>query len=233
MGISFNGGNQKAVLNNINLLNGWTEYSISCWIKSNETNSDQGWINFIEPNGQDRFGGPRYDAGGANAGGVNSLKFGLEINGSEKVIEARDNAQTTELQHIVGRWRSGDPTELFIDNDASGVQDQDSAVTGSISASPDIIVGQGPKESSTTSFNGIIYEIRVFERWLTDQEIETMYNLKGSDDFYGGLRLWYKFLDASFGQSPSTLFDWSDSNYNLPVTGSPIMDEAVIAFRRR
>lgn len=233
MGLEFNGGNQRAELQSVNLIIGWTEYTITSWIKSNVTNTDQGWVNFTDPNGQDRFGGPRYDQTGANGGASQCMKFGLEINGSEKVVESRPNVQTTDLQFIVGRWRSGDPTELFIDNDASGFTDQSSAVTGSISDGSDIILGAGPKESSTTSWDGVVYEVRVFERWLTDAEIETMYTLKGKDDFYDGLRLWYRMLGTSFGQSPSTIYDWSETRYDLPVTGSPTVTEMALGIRRR
>lgn len=233
MGLEFNGTNgQKISLSNVNLANGWTEYTVASWIKSNEINSDHGWFQMSAPDNRDRFGGVRFDESGIDGSGSNNLKFGLEISNTEYIVESASNVQSTDLMFIVGRWKSGSPLEIFIDGELSIPSAQETG-TGSLTSQDDIFLGCGCKNGSD-SFNGTVYDHRVYNVWLTDEEIKTMSILAGKDSIFRGLQLWYKFSDGAEGSSISTINDWSSNRNDITgiSSGNIITDLSNTYIRR-
>lgn len=229
-------GNRAAQLSTGNYLNGWSEYTITSWIKSNIIDSDEGWFNTVlATDRRDRFAGLRYDRRGwlASNNTIDVLKFGIEVNGNETTVESREFAQTTTLQHVVGRWRSGEAPEIFIDNDDSNPTAVMAPQTGTLTNQPGMVVGRGIQETGTTSFNGIIYDLRLYNVYLSNAELNAIYYGQGSDDIYRGLQYWYKTLDIPPGGVFSVLKDWSDSKLDLPASNNPVGVENPIGYRRR
>ena len=115
---NFSGTSEVLYRTVTNYGDGWSAYTVISWIKSDLTNSDQGWFGLGAPNGSDRFCGPRYDANGTG-GGTNLLKFALYIDtggpSADAVVESANNTQTTNVQFVVGRWQSGSAPQLWLD----------------------------------------------------------------------------------------------------------------------
>lgn len=181
--VDFDGGDITLEDSDADLyLNGLDEISISGWIKSRETNSDQGFLNGIDPNGNDTPLSIRYDQSGILGGCSNCMKSGLEVsNGSNTIqvfIESSDNVQTTSWQHIVMTWQAGGDINLFID----GNLDTPSASTTTntsgytISNVQTLLIGKGAKESAAESWDGLIDEVKIWDTALSESEIDELYN---------------------------------------------------------
>ncbi len=188
----------------------WTEYSVASWIQSDVTNTDKGWFNLAEPDGSDSRGGVRYDAAGVNGGGTNLMKFGVVFTGGGGVqVESANNSQSTNLQFVVGRWKSGSPCEIFVDGVVSTPTAQDAGVVATLDGNlfNKVVLGRGPKENVGGSWDGHVYDHRVYNRWLTDEEIMTMFVLRGADANYDNISLWYRETGLAPGVSVPTTTD--------------------------
>lgn len=218
MGFLFNGLDGSLIRAVTNYANGWSGYTVASWIKSNLTNNDQGWFNLAAPDQSDNHGAVRYDAGGANGGGTNTMKFGLLTSGTvaNPQVESASNVQTANVQFVVGRWSSGNQIEIWIDGVQPTPGYQTAVETGTIVGTTytQLTLGAGPKETLTQTWDGIVYEHRVYNRALSQGEIETMYALWGADMNIDGLQLWYR----DSGLSPGT---------TIPTTSNLIKDESM------
>ncbi len=210
MSFSFNGLDGRITRTVVNYANGWSGYTVASWIKSNLTTDDQGWFNLAAPDGSDNHGGVRYDAGGASGGGTDTLKFGLTTSAGILQIETANSTQSTSLQFVVGRWSSGNQIEIWIDGAFPTPVYQTTVGTGTITGTTftQITLGAGPKETGTQTWDGEVYEVRVYDRSLSQGEIETMYALRGADTNFGGLHLWYRDVALSPGTSIPTTSDY-------------------------
>lgn len=99
--LEFSGGGERVVDADAgDYLNGLDAVTMAVWIKSNETNSDRGFIIGEEPDGGDNLMTMRYDAAGATGGGTNLLKMAVVAPNDEQQLESSSNLQTTEWQHV-------------------------------------------------------------------------------------------------------------------------------------
>ena len=212
-------------------INGFDEITVSIWIKSNITNTDKGFCVGATPNGSDRWLSFRYDAGGASGGGTNLIKFGIEVSGEEDVYETASNIQTTELQHCVCTWRTGELMQVWID----GVLDTPTFISpirsGTITGMATLNIGRGTKfsDGSGGGWNGVIDDYRIYDRKLSDNEIRNIYNTSGCDSIYDGLTLKYLFND----RTSSAAIDMTDNNRNASPVSSPNYTESCLRYRKR
>lgn len=223
MSFSFSGTNDPVVRTVTNYADGWTGYAIVSWIKSNIINTNKGWFR-THDNG-DAVGGMRYDSTGASGGGDDVIKWGLYANDAQQTVESSALVQTTNLQFLVGQWDSigtGGDVELWID----GVKDVLTSTknfTGTIDGTGhnQLCIGQGCKDDAGESWNGDVYEVRIYNRSLSKAEIETMYTLCGADKIFHGLQAhWYgSYLAAPGTTIPTTAAFIKDlSPYNCDLT---------------
>jgi len=209
MAIRFIGNGDNVANNSTTLTNGLSALSMVAWIKSDVTGTDKGWLIMGDPSDQDRLNSMRYDNIGAVTGNNNCLKGGILLSPGniEHSAETIANIQTTNWQHCVFRWKSGTDINWIIDgvavNDAGGITGGN---TGTITGQTKIIVGLGPKDNSgSNSWNGIVGEIRVYNKYLSLSEAQTMHACPGTDGILDGLIYHYQFEEGGEGENvPAT-----------------------------
>jgi len=156
-------------------LNGLGAITVSLWIKSRVTNSDNGFIIGENPAGNDSFVTMRYDAAGASFGGTSILKMAVTSTpGGEQQLEAASGLQTTNWQHVVMTWKGGELLHFYADGKAITPTGQGAANAGTISGCTTLIVGKGGKDLSGnpgTGWNGLIDDVRIYSTVLTAAQI--------------------------------------------------------------
>jgi PKD repeat protein len=126
-------------------INGLTEFSVYIVIKSDDQNTDQGFLDSENPDGADDILCMRYDASGANTGRTNLIKCGMQGNSANNQIESQSNTQSNSLQCLTLTWKQGEPINLYID----GVLDESSnnGLGSAMSGIQKILLGKGPKDT--------------------------------------------------------------------------------------
>lgn len=132
-----------------NIINGLSEFSIYVVIKSDDTNTDQGFLDSENPDGADEIICMRYDANGANTGRTNLIKCGMQGNTANNQVESTSNTQTNQLQCLTLTWKQGEKINLYID----GVLNQSSVnnLNSTMSGVQKILLGKGPKDTGNNS----------------------------------------------------------------------------------
>jgi len=155
-------------------LNGLTAFTVSAWVRSEKTNVDDGFLNGVEPDGQDRYLGIRYDKKGASGKGSNLIKAGVTVNSNEEQIESAQNTQTTSWQHIAFCWSSGGQLALYINGEKTVPTYVDSA-TGAVEDIQDFIIGKGAKDQGAKGWDGLVDEVRIASIQRSAAWIHTCY----------------------------------------------------------
>ncbi|MBS3815940.1 MAG: PQQ-binding-like beta-propeller repeat protein [Candidatus Thermoplasmatota archaeon] len=156
-------------------INGQSSITVSAWIKSSSTGVDRGFIDGEDPAGDnnDNILSMRYDSSGTDEGGTNLIKCGLSIDGSEYNIESSSNVQTTEWQHLVFTWKSGEGLELYINGQKDDLTSEEgNNVVGSITGATGLWIGGGPKGY----WDGRVDEVRLYNRTLSEEEMKDLYS---------------------------------------------------------
>ena len=170
---SFDGGVGE-VRGNSPYLNGLDAMSFGAWIKSNTIDTDSGVIIFTNPAGNDQRD-IRYDSAGGSGGGTNVIKYGVATEEGSHENESAANVQTTQWQHVMVTWTSGETAKLYI----NGVLDTPTAeadvIGGTTTGYTDVIVGRGGKDTDG-SWDGLVDDVRVYEVALTAQQVQTVMN---------------------------------------------------------
>lgn len=223
-------------------LDGLSACTWMAWIKSDATSTDAGWQIAVNPSGGDTHICARYDSSGFVGGGTNVVKLGLNLTSGQHNRETSSSTQTTDWQHVCGRWSSGSVIQVYLD----GVED---TFTGGIAGDgtgtftgthQPLNIGRGPKAGN--GWNGIVADLRIYNRQLSVNEIQTIYALKGADRIYNGLLVRYAFAESNPGGSIATtselLKDFGNTgSRHLTRTGSSapswVTDILRIGGRRR
>ncbi|MCY4401552.1 MAG: LamG domain-containing protein [Candidatus Poribacteria bacterium] len=154
-------------------INGLEAFSISVWVKADTVPNDRGIVFGRDPDGGDNIFGLRYDAASwATAGGTNLVKGAISTTGGGQAYEGKSDVQTTEWQHLVFTWKSGMKLALYVNAELDDDPiHNDDAKEGSISGATKFMVGKGAKDNNGTSWVGLIDEVRIYDRVLTENEI--------------------------------------------------------------
>ena len=158
-----------------NTINGLTEFSIYIIIKSDDLNTDQGFLDSEDPDGADDILCMRYDASGANTGRTNLIKCGMQGNTPNNQIESQSNTQSNQLQALTLTWKQGEPINLYID----GVLNETSVNTlnSAMSGVQKILLGKGPKD--TGNGNGWDGRIGTVIFYSTKMSADTVSQISG------------------------------------------------------
>ncbi|MXZ01022.1 LamG domain-containing protein [Candidatus Poribacteria bacterium] len=154
-------------------INGLDAFSISVWVKSDSVGHDRGIIFGTDPDGGDHTFGLRYDAASwSTPGGTNLIKGGISTTGGGQAYEGKSDVQTTDWQHLVFTWKSGEKLALYIDGelDDDPTHNADGQV-GTISGADKLLVGKGAKDNNGTSWHGLLDDVRIYDRALSEAEI--------------------------------------------------------------
>jgi prepilin-type N-terminal cleavage/methylation domain-containing protein len=167
-----------------NYINGLSAISVSIWIKSNEINTDKGFIKGNEPDGADNVLAMRYDNSGGATGRNNVIKVGISTtNNGSVAVESSADIQTTDWQHLVLTWSSGNNLKLYI-NGQEDLNLENKSASGSITDTTKLLIGKGAKDTAGTSWNGLIDDVRIYNRALSADEINHLYNSTFFDRYF-------------------------------------------------
>jgi hypothetical protein len=155
-------------------LNDLSALSFGAWVKSNVIGTDAGFINFMVPDGSDQRD-IRYDSDGVNSGGTNLIKYGVATEEGSHENESAANVQTTEWQHLMVTWNSGEAAKLYINGVLDIPADEDDVIGGTTTGYTTLLVGRGSKDE-TGSWDGLVDDVRVYDVALTAAEVQTVMN---------------------------------------------------------
>jgi hypothetical protein len=168
------GNGDSAFYEDASFLNGRSALTLAAWIKAEATHTDRGFLVFEIPNGGDNVG-LRYDAEGINGGGRDVIKAGLTVSagGVAQVcqLESSNNAQTTDWQHVALVWSSGQALALYLNGQLDSPTAIGAPATGTSAGFATALIGRGGKDMFDSSWQGLIDEIRLYDRALTPEEI--------------------------------------------------------------
>ncbi len=171
------GVGDAAVCADGSFLNGLTALTAMAWVKSNGIGTDKGFLIFQTPVGSDNMD-IRYDAAGITAGGRNVIKMGItvSVDGRDTILqlESSDDRQTMQWQHVALVWSSGQALKLYLDGNLDVPTAGGGKAIGSLSNCSTVIIGQGGKDGSDSSWDGLIDEVRIYNRALTQEEIQVL-----------------------------------------------------------
>ena len=155
-------------------LNGLSALSFGAWIKSNAIGTDAGVIIFADPAGNDQRD-IRYDSAGSSGSGTNVIKYGVATEEGSHENESASNVQTTQWQHVMVTWTSGEAAKLYINGVLDTPTNEDNIIGGTTSGYTTLIVGRGGKDSGG-SWDGLVDDVRVYEVALTAAQVQTVMN---------------------------------------------------------
>jgi hypothetical protein len=156
-------------------LNGLDALTITAWIRSNVTDTDKGFLIFEPPTGEDDRD-MRYDAAGFTAGGLNVIKMGVTVSqdgaSTTLQLESSNDRQTTDWQHLTLVWASGQALQLYINGKLDSPTFNSTAAVGRLAGYSTVIIGKASKDTAGFSWDGLIDEIRIYRKALTEAEIQ-------------------------------------------------------------
>jgi len=168
-------GDDLEDLNGAYYLNGLSAISISMWVKSDVLGTDKGLIYGEDPDGLDRRLMIRQDAAGEKGGGTNVYRTSLLLGVNNKQRhESSNGSATTAWQYLTMTFTDGTDTKFYID----GVLDTPSwfnTRSGATGSSTKLLIGKGSKDGATSSWDGLIGEVRVSNVELSADWIATEY----------------------------------------------------------
>ncbi|MCY4401671.1 MAG: hypothetical protein OXD54_03765 [Candidatus Poribacteria bacterium] len=171
--------------NGAELLNDLSAFTISLWVKSDNINTDRGFISSKRPNKKEQSFSLRYDATGSKGSGTDIIKATIKTSGGVQTYESASNSQTTKWQHIALTWESGQKLKLYI----NGVLDQptfnSSAKQGKLVGSDRFVIGKGSL-GNHIAWRGLVDDVRLYNRVLSAIEISRMPHVTNAEvGFYG------------------------------------------------
>jgi hypothetical protein len=150
-------------------LNYLDELSISLWIQSDLIDTDKGFFMGADST-SDRYG-MRYDTTGGDGGGDDVAKYGVMTTGGNEEDESSQYLQTTQWQHLVLSWKSGDGITLYVNGVPDVPTSDKGPVTGVLTGYTRILVGKGGKDSAADAgWDGRVDDVRVYARALSEGE---------------------------------------------------------------
>jgi tetratricopeptide (TPR) repeat protein len=177
--LGFGGDGDTVVDNNAGTyLNGLSELTVSVWVKSDKTGTDNGIILFCDPDNINERG-IRYDKKGVHGSGTNVIKCGVTVGDESPQLESSDSAQSTEWQHLVMTWSSGNRVKLYINGKVDSPTWSRTPQTGVLTGSTKLLIGKGCKygfSSDATGWDGLIDDVRIYNYVLSDAEIQALAN---------------------------------------------------------
>lgn len=180
-----------------NYLNGLSGVSVSMWVQSDETNTDNGVFFTGQPRGSDDRLGVRYDAQGFSTGGSNLVKYSVSASGGELNEETVSDTQTTDWQHLVLTWSGGGDLKLYIDGEEAASPNDPSTGPGPLQEVSTLLVGKGAKAGGGSSWDGKIDEFRIHDRALSANEAAALHAAASDGEVVTAARTFDTAVDPS------------------------------------
>ncbi len=204
-------------------MDGLSALTISCWIKSNKTGRDEGWVHFGTDWSDKRSF--RYDSKGGSSKELRDvIKYGVATDDGNEEDESSGELQTKNWQHVAMTWQRNVGIKLYVD----GVLDQPAwdsgAKDGVLEGYSQLLVGRGSKDNSDDeSWNGLVDDLRIYNTVLSYGQVR--YLADEMDDLdvppgYGPMIAGYDF--------EGNANDSSDNNFHGTLIGdASIVDGAL------
>jgi len=90
--------------------------------------------------------------------------------------ESASNVQTTDWQHVMVTWTSGEAAKLYINGVLDTPTAEDDIIGGTTTGYTTVIVGRGGKEDAGGSWDGLVDDVRVYDAALTPAQVQTVMN---------------------------------------------------------
>jgi len=167
--LEFDGVNQYVETSSdpINASSANSEFSISFWIYP--TAAADGNLRHVIDDGIWTNGSYVFYI----SSGMSRIVFGIQNDSGTRNETANAVISVDTWQHVVGVW-DGTNTKIYIDNSLSS---NSGSIGGSVSGQSWLRIAQ-----ATTDFEGKIDEIRIYDRALSSDEIELIYNEENTLD---------------------------------------------------
>jgi hypothetical protein len=183
--LEFDGVNDKITASNSPSLNNWNEQTITAWIKADSTALGAD-LRIIEKGANNEW------TLTTNRNGFIG-QVGLQVGSSVyRGVNTTTLSSDNQWHFVAGRISPTYFTELFVDNERGSI-----ATTGSGSTKTgNISIGEFGGAPSNR-FQGLIDEIRIYDRILTNGEISFLYNGSGLNPGTSNLQALWTFDDDS------------------------------------
>src|SRR3989344_1398323 len=181
--LNFDGVNDSVNAGDIAAIDAATTLSVSAWVKHASITDDD----IITSKGDTGLSSPftffRDNVGSVS---VRTDVYAVFINGTTdcRLETATNSSPLDTWTHVAMTFQAGSATGLRIY--INGVEDANSPASASTSNDIDASVNAwtiGLTASGATPFNGLIDEIRVYNRALSAKEIQTLYNIGATTKF--------------------------------------------------
>jgi len=173
--LRFEGNGDSVVHEDGSFLNGLDALTITAWVKSNVIGTDRGFLCF-EPPATEENKTMRYDAAGFYGGGRNLMKMAITVSQNRFLrnlqLESSNDSQTTDWQHLALVWRSGQALSLYIDGQIDPPTFNSPATAGRLANYSTVLIGKGSRDINSSSWHGLLDEIRIYGKALTQVEIQ-------------------------------------------------------------
>jgi len=169
-------------------LNGQSAFTILFVIKSDVTNTDNGFFTTLAPSGSDAPFSIRYDTEGINGLASDVITASTGVPG---IIESSASSQVANNQLVKFKWITNSTPQLFLDG-ASNTLSYGNPYTGSITGADITYLGKGTQDDNADEgWDGLIAEVIFFNRQLNSAEqnivenyLATRYALTISNDLF-------------------------------------------------
>ena len=150
---------------------GTGDFTVSFWMKANVWDGYTALLsNSVYAGGWDGFHFEHEDWDGS-PGEINSIRFHI----LNDWINSDITLSTNRWYHIVG-VRSSGTAYIYIDKVNRG----NTVATGNVDVDRNLLIGKNPDETYPRNFNGLIDEVRIYYRALSEAEISQNYNSIGA-----------------------------------------------------
>jgi hypothetical protein len=207
-------------------LNGLAAFTFAAWIKSNRTDTDAGFFNWRDPDGQDEYGF-RYDRQlGQQWDLPNGIKGGLATSGGTQQWESRPNVQTTDWQHVVITWQSGEDIRVYLNGVLHEPGWIGAAVEGEIDSAEKLILGKAAKDL-VSGWYGLLDDVRIYGRRLNAWEIPALADLAGPPSIESIAPADANEVTVVFGEPVDAASARTAAHYR--IEGGPAVQSAALA----
>ena len=146
-------------------------------------------------------------------------------------LYSNNNAVSLGDDHLIAMTYDGSNFYCYVD----AVQQTDTeAFSGTISyGAYNMFLGNSPNNINARTFDGRIWDARVYNRGLSQAEITTAYNARGNDNITSGLISRWLMNEESTGETAGTALDIGGSGNDGASSGTLTYHEKPITLTRR
>lgn len=162
--------------------------------------------------------------------GTNALRGILDTGAGGDPLDAA-TAFAAGVWTFVAMVYDGSNKRLYFD----AVQDATEAQTGNIVTSADTVTIASINVSGTPrrEWDGLIDDVRIYNRALSLAELQTMFALKGRDRIFRGLVNRWRMAERGEGQTAtvaSSVRDWGSAPFNGSPVASPTYRAGILRY---